>query len=80
MGFLDIWEVVINIFLKNLFMKNHKATGKYLSQVENIQNPKRKTYAAIVSAVDNRVSMLINVLMVYGGIEATLKKWCNQFC
>ena len=36
-----------------------QATEKYLNRFQNIQNPKRKTYAAMVSAVDDGVGKLL---------------------
>jgi arylsulfatase A-like enzyme len=37
-----------------------QATEKYLSRFENIANPKRKTYAAMVSALDDGVGLLLD--------------------
>jgi len=39
-----------------------QATPKYLDRFANIQNTKRKTYAAMVSAVDDGVGLLLNKL------------------
>jgi arylsulfatase A-like enzyme len=39
-----------------------QATEKYLSRYPNIKNEKRKTYAAMVSAVDDGVGLLLNKL------------------
>lgn len=39
-----------------------QATEKYLSRFENINDSKRKTYAAMVSAVDDGVGMLLDKL------------------
>lgn len=39
-----------------------QATEKYLSRFQHIQNEKRRTYAAMVSAVDDGVSNILNVL------------------
>lgn len=39
-----------------------QATEKYLSRFPNIQDPKRKTYAAMVSAVDDGVGALLDLL------------------
>jgi arylsulfatase A-like enzyme len=39
-----------------------QATEKYLSRFNHIQNPKRKTYAAMVSAVDDGVGTILNKL------------------
>ncbi len=37
-----------------------QATEKYLSRFENIENPQRKTYAAMVSALDDGVGLLLD--------------------
>lgn len=39
-----------------------QAPQKYLDRFESIQNPKRKTYAAMVSAIDDGVGTLVNKL------------------
>ncbi|MCK4923021.1 MAG: sulfatase-like hydrolase/transferase [Bacteroidales bacterium] len=39
-----------------------QATEEYLSRFENIENPKRKTYAAMVSAVDDGVGRVLDKL------------------
>ncbi|MFY7899220.1 MAG: sulfatase-like hydrolase/transferase, partial [Chitinophagaceae bacterium] len=39
-----------------------QAPQKYLDRFNNIQNPKRKTYAAMVSAVDDGVGLILNKL------------------
>lgn len=39
-----------------------QATEKYLQRFEHIKDPRRKTYAAMVSAVDEGVNQLLNVL------------------
>ncbi len=39
-----------------------QAPKKYLDRYESIQNPKRKTYAAMVSAIDDGVGTVINKL------------------
>ena len=39
-----------------------QASEKYLSRFEHIKNPKRKTYAAMVSAVDDGVGAILNKL------------------
>lgn len=49
-----------------------QATEKYLSRFENIEDPKRKTYAAMVSAVDDGVGMLLNKLEELNLEENTL--------
>lgn len=49
-----------------------QATEKYLSRFDNIQDSKRKTYAAMVSAVDDGVGMLLNKLNELNLMENTL--------
>lgn len=49
-----------------------QATEKYLSRFENIKNPKRRTYAAMVSAVDDGVGNLLNKLTETGLIDNTI--------
>ena len=39
-----------------------QASGKYLSRFPDIQNPKRRTYAAMVSAVDDGVGRVLSTL------------------
>ncbi|VGO19758.1 sulfatase-like hydrolase/transferase [Pontiella sulfatireligans] len=39
-----------------------QATEKYLSRFKNIKNEKRRTYAAMVSAIDDGVGLLLNKL------------------
>ena len=49
-----------------------QATEKYLNRFENIKNPKRKTYAAMVSAVDDGVGRLLDKLKETGQIDNTI--------
>ncbi|WP_167605744.1 sulfatase-like hydrolase/transferase [Maribellus sediminis] len=49
-----------------------QATEKYLSRFENIDNKKRKTYAAMVSAVDDGVGLILNKLEELNLEENTL--------
>ncbi|NOR75095.1 MAG: sulfatase-like hydrolase/transferase, partial [Draconibacterium sp.] len=49
-----------------------QATEKYLSRFPNIANTKRKTYAAMVSAVDDGVGRVINKLAELGIEENTI--------
>ena len=49
-----------------------QATEKYLNRFENIKNPKRKTYAAMVSAVDDGVGKLLDKLKETGQIDNTI--------
>ncbi len=49
-----------------------QATEKYLSRFENINDPKRKTYAAMVSAVDDGVGRLLNKLEELNLEDSTL--------
>jgi RNA polymerase sigma factor (sigma-70 family) len=49
-----------------------QATEKYLNRFENIKNPKRRTYAAMVSAVDDGVGNLLNKLTETGVIDNTI--------
>lgn len=49
-----------------------QATEKYLSRFPDIDNPKRKTYAAMVSAVDDGVGKLLNKLDELGIEENTI--------
>ncbi len=49
-----------------------QASTKYLTRFENIQNPKRRTYAAMVSAVDDGVGNLLNKLKETGLIDNTI--------
>lgn len=49
-----------------------QATEKYLKRFENIKNPKRQTYAAMVSAVDDGVGKLLDKLKEIGVIDNTI--------
>lgn len=49
-----------------------QATEKYLSRYENIKNPKRKKYAAMLSAVDDGVGKLLDYLDKSGLSENTI--------
>lgn len=49
-----------------------QATEKYLSRFPDIEDPKRKTYAAMVSAVDDGVGRLLKLLDELGIAENTL--------
>ncbi|TWI85525.1 arylsulfatase A-like enzyme [Lacibacter cauensis] len=49
-----------------------QATPKYLSRFEHIKNPKRKTYAAMVSAVDDGVGAVLDKLQQLQLTENTI--------
>jgi len=49
-----------------------QATEKYLSRFENIKDPKRKTYAAMVSAVDDGVGLVLAKLAELNLVENTI--------
>jgi arylsulfatase A-like enzyme len=49
-----------------------QATEKYLNRFENIKNPKRKTYAAMVSALDDGVGKLLDKLKETGQVDNTI--------
>ncbi|WP_289053399.1 sulfatase-like hydrolase/transferase [Carboxylicivirga marina] len=49
-----------------------QATEKYLSRFPNIEDKKRKTYAAMVSAVDDGVGRVLNALQEGGVDENTI--------
>jgi arylsulfatase A-like enzyme len=49
-----------------------QATEKYLKRFENIKNSKRRTYAAMVSAVDDGVGDLLDKLTETGAIDNTI--------
>ncbi|MCP1381654.1 sulfatase-like hydrolase/transferase [Runella salmonicolor] len=49
-----------------------QATEKYLKRFENIKNTKRRTYAAMVSAVDDGVGRLLDKLKEIGQIDNTI--------
>ena len=49
-----------------------QATEKYLNRFPHIQDPKRKTYAAMVSAVDDGVGAVLNKLEQAGLLENTI--------
>jgi arylsulfatase A-like enzyme len=49
-----------------------QATPKYLNRFENIKNPKRKTYAAMVSAVDDGVGAVLDKLQQLHLTENTI--------
>jgi arylsulfatase A-like enzyme len=49
-----------------------QATEKYLNRFEHIKNPKRKTYAAMVSAVDDGVGAVLNKLQQLKLTENTI--------
>ena len=49
-----------------------QATEKYLSRFEHIEDPKRRTYAAMVSAVDDGVGKILDQLEAKGLNEKTL--------
>ena len=49
-----------------------QATQKYLDRFPNIQDKKRKTYAAMVSAVDDGVGMVVDALRQSNALENTL--------
>ena len=48
------------------------ATEKYLSRFPEIQDKKRKTYAAMVSAVDDGIGLVLEALKENGQIENTI--------
>lgn len=49
-----------------------QATEQYLSRFENIKEPKRKTYAAMVSAVDDGVGQVLSKLEALNLMENTI--------
>ena len=49
-----------------------QATEKYLNRFENIKNPKRRTYAAMISAIDDGVGNLLDKLKETGIIDNTI--------
>lgn len=49
-----------------------QATEKYLERFNHIMDPKRRTYAAMVSAVDDGVGRLLNKLEELGELENTI--------
>ncbi len=49
-----------------------QATEKYLKRFEHIKNPKRQTYAAMVSAVDDGVGNLLDKLTETGILDNTI--------
>ena len=49
-----------------------QATEKYLNRFQSIQNPKRRTYAAMVSALDDGVGILLDKLKETGQIDNTI--------
>jgi arylsulfatase A-like enzyme len=49
-----------------------QASEKYLQRFQHISNPKRKTYAAMVSAVDDGVGLLLNKLQELNLTENTI--------
>ncbi len=49
-----------------------QATEKYLNRFDNIQDPKRKTYAAMVSAVDDGVGIILDKLEALNLSENTI--------
>ncbi len=49
-----------------------QATEKYLSRFDHIKNPKRRTYAAMVSAVDDGVGRLLDKLKETGQLDNTI--------
>jgi arylsulfatase A-like enzyme len=49
-----------------------QATDKYLSRFEHISDPKRKTYAAMVSAMDDGINNLLTTLQQLGIEENTI--------
>ena len=49
-----------------------QASGKYLARFPNIKNEKRRTYAAMVSAVDDGVGQVLATLREHGIEENTL--------
>ena len=49
-----------------------QATEKYLSRFDTIKDPKRKTYAAMVSAVDDGVGVIMDKLEKLGIAENTI--------
>jgi arylsulfatase A-like enzyme len=49
-----------------------QATPKYLSRFDHIKDPKRKTYAAMVSAVDDGVGQILKTLKKSGIEENTI--------
>jgi len=49
-----------------------QASQKYLDRFNQIQNPKRKTYAAMVSAVDDGVGLVLNKLAEHHLTENTI--------
>jgi len=49
-----------------------QATDKYLNRFENIKNPKRRTYAAMVCAMDDGVGRLLDKLNETGQIDNTI--------
>ena len=49
-----------------------QVTDKYLSRYQNIENPKRRNYAAMVSAVDDGVGKILDYLDLSGLSENTI--------
>lgn len=49
-----------------------QATSKYLNRFDNIKNKKRKTYAAMVSAIDDGVGRLLDKLETLEIVENTM--------
>lgn len=49
-----------------------QATEKYLNRFENIKNPKRRTYAAMVSAMDDGVGRVLDKLKETGQMDNTI--------
>jgi arylsulfatase A-like enzyme len=49
-----------------------QATEKYLNRFEHIKNPKRKSYAALVSSVDDGIGKLLDKLKETGQIDNTI--------
>ncbi len=49
-----------------------QATEKYLKRFENIKNPKRRTYAAMVSAMDDGVGRVLDKLKETGQMDNTI--------
>ena len=49
-----------------------QATDKYLERFDHITDPKRKTYAAMVSAVDDGIGLLLDKLEEQGELKNTM--------
>ena len=56
-----------------------QASSKYLDRFNDIQNPKRKTYAAMVSAMDDGVGAVLKQLKDKGLEENTIVISCCRW-